>query len=116
MIYLNNNVTFVTISGNSVYETSNDNREIVYIYNSSSNTVVGNTFKGYANYNGIYLDASDDNIISGNRITVCGQYGINISNSTCDKNIVTSNQLLGNTVGALNDSGTSTTVANNITV
>ncbi len=36
------------------------------------------------------------------------EYGINIGNANCDKCIITGNQCLGNTTGAINDLGTNT--------
>ena len=81
--------------------------------------VVGNIVKDFAgtsSSDGIELSNMDNCVIDGNVCTGNGGYGINIATATCDKNIVTSNQLLGNTTGALQDLGTATTSANNVIV
>jgi len=62
-----------------------------------------------ATYDGISLSASDENVISNNRCQDNDRYEINISNNTCDKNIIIGNQCVGtNHVGAINDAGTNT--------
>jgi parallel beta-helix repeat protein len=76
----------------------------------TSNVSVGNTTHG------IYVDHDVSySVLNGNICYNNGAYGIYIYNNTCTKNIMTSNQLLGNTSGAYVNNGTSTTIANNIT-
>jgi len=81
-------------------------------------SVIGNVIRKAA-WSGIFFEvearASSYNIITGNVICDNGGYGIDINASTFEKNIVTSNQLRNNTAGAINDLGTGTIVANNIT-
>lgn len=89
---------------------------------SSYNTVVGNTlFNNSQSSSGTYAGirvsyTSSYNVINGN---VCfgsdHDYGVDIAQASCTGNIVTSNMLRGNGTGGFNDSGTSTTSANNVT-
>jgi len=65
----------------------------------------------------IFLNASDYNLITGNLCRAGGetnkpQYGINISNATCNENKVINNDLYddGFVTGTLNDSGTDTII------
>jgi hypothetical protein len=79
----------------------------------SNNSVI--EFEGcdisYNTSDGIKLTATSDNCV----ITHCifhnnGGYGWNIAASSCDYNIIRSNQYSGNTLGAYSDSGTGTDV------
>ena len=62
-----------------------------------------------------------NNTVSGNNCykgdeTNKTRYGINVSGSNCNKNLVNANNLeSGGTTGALNDSGSSTTTTGNQT-
>ena len=60
------------------------------------------------NYSGIFLDASDNISITNNNCLGNSDYGINISNVTCDNTIVMGNNCRGNDVGQINDAGTNT--------
>jgi len=64
---------------------------------------------------GIDMGTSDECIVNSNVVFSSGGYGIDIPGAGAVENIVTSNMLSGNTSGGLNDGGTSTTAANNIT-
>jgi parallel beta-helix repeat protein len=64
---------------------------------------------------GIDLGASDECVLNGNILYNNGGYGIDIPGATAVENLVTSNVFSGNSSGGLNDAGTSTTKANNIT-
>lgn len=71
-------------------------------------------------YDAIYLASIDRCSITGNRITSTAtnkmRYGINISNSACDKNIVSNNIITGGVTGQFNDAGTGTvTDGSNVT-
>jgi parallel beta-helix repeat protein len=60
-------------------------------------------------FNGIRLRSdSDNNLIENNLIDGCGGYGINIGGATCTDNRLMNNKLIGNTTGAVQDSGTLT--------
>jgi parallel beta-helix repeat protein len=74
--------------------------------------VVGNMIDN-ADYDGILVAYGDYNTIVGNVSTNCGQYGVNIHDSECNKNVVVGNSLLGNSGGAINNAGTSTVVDHN---
>ncbi|RLF08229.1 MAG: hypothetical protein DRJ60_00880 [Thermoprotei archaeon] len=97
----NNTITGNQANSNSVYG--------IYLYNGSdNNTITGNQTN--SNNNGIYLLFADYNIIVGNRCTGNSQYGINVGNTASDANYIASNELSGNTSGAINDAGTNTTI------
>lgn len=73
------------------------------------NIIKDNDFNDTVTYDGIYLSNSDNNIISNNRCEDNDRWEINISNNTCDKNIVMGNHCLGaDHVGAINDAGVNT--------
>lgn len=92
----------------------NGNHGIEFSANCNYNQIYSGSLEDNTS-DGISLTAtSDNNIVNGVVATGNGGYGVDIAAATCDKNIVTSNQLGGNTTGGLNDSGTSTTAANNI--
>lgn len=110
------------IAGNHC--TLNDEHGIRLASTSTNNIVSGNyCFSNSqltdATYDGIFLDASDDNMVTGN-VTRRGagankqRYGINISNSTCDNNVVTNNDVKdGGSTAVLNNAGTGTVVRAN---
>ena len=84
------NTDYFVLNGNSCYDNSADGIKLVgSIFSCSYNSIVGN-------------------ICEGN-----GGYGVLIK-SDCIKNIVTSNQLINNTSGAISDLGTDTEIAHNI--
>lgn len=104
-------------SANAFYNCTNG---IAMQFNDCS--VTGNVIYGLSTGSGTGIQVgttgagltSSNSVVTGNRVTNFST-GINVFNSSCSKNIVTSNQLLGNTT-ALTDSGTSTVNANNVTV
>jgi len=131
----NNTVVGNTCQGNGYgvwLDTSNNNTVVgntcqgngdhgIGLYSSNNNTIVGNTCVENSqdtdnNADNIYLADCDYNLIASN---LCRQgalanrprYGINISNDTCDKNIVQGNDLhdAGKTAN-FNDVGTCTIV------
>lgn len=134
-----------TISGNSInnstvngiYIESDDNvisgnaiegcgQEGIYITGATSNIITGNLVKNAGEttnntYDAIFIDTgSDRNIITGNRVRATSanvpRYGINISNSTCDNNIVSNNIVTDASTGQINDAGTGTvTDGSNVT-
>jgi parallel beta-helix repeat protein len=97
-----------TFSGISVRSGSHKN---TITGNECSNNDSGST----STYSGIFVDASDNNTITGNNCHNNKNYGIDISNATSDKNVVVSNICLSNTNGQVNDAGTGTENAHNIT-
>jgi parallel beta-helix repeat protein len=92
---------------------------------SSTNTVTGNTLTENSQsatntYDDIYLESSDYNNIQANTCRAGAlankpRYGINISNATCDKNVIIGNDLYddGFGTGSFNDAGTLTHVEDN---
>ncbi len=57
---------------------------------------------------------SDASIISTNTIKSNGGYGINIVDSNCNDNLISSNSFSGNSSGAVSDSGTGTLIRSNV--
>lgn len=92
----------------------------IHIVNGSEAIISGNRFKendydGTDSFDGIFLDNSDRCIISNNLLKFNDRYQINISNNTCNDNLIIGNLI--NTfgvTGGLNDSGTDTIAVNNI--
>lgn len=81
------------------------------IGNVAKNNDVGNT----SSFDGIFLTAGLDNCsFTGNNCMGNDRYGINVSDATCDKNVLVANVCLNNTTGAINDVGTGTEAAHNI--
>lgn len=82
------------------------------------NSCIANDSGDTASYDGINVSGDSDNtVVTGNRCMNNDRYEINIASSTCDKTLVLGNSLLGTDhQGALNDSGTNTEAAHNITV
>ena len=108
----------VNVSGNIC----NDNVRNGINMSSSNNCIIngnvcnGNDSANTTSFSGIFIGANcDNNIIASNRCSGNDNYGINISASTNDKTLAHGNHLLGNTTGALNDAGTNTTSADNVT-
>jgi len=93
--FLLTDVTYSTFVGNVCSDNGRDDFE---------NEREGIMFSLNCDYNIIA-----DNICTGNK-----GYGINITSATCDKNLIHGNMCLGNTVGAIADSGTNTTVVDNV--
>ncbi len=103
----------MVVSGNSF----DDGLVGVYLNTPTGCTIVGNAFKGRgtadAGSKGIHIAGNTDyNIITANR---CKNFeiGVHIDDAAANKNIVTSNNLLGNGA-AFTDAGTLTEAANNI--
>ena len=93
------------ISGN----TANDNDDYgIYLYaNCNNNTISGNTASnvGTTNQNyGIYLDDDcDDNTVSGILIKDNQIFGIYITGSNCENNLIYANCFIGNGLHAIDD-------------
>jgi len=86
-----------------------------FYLNAAIDCVLSNcVFQGYTN-DGIRLLNSDNNIVANNRCLGNGGYGINVSDAASDKTLVHGNICLGNTTGAINNLGTGTVLADNIT-
>ncbi len=81
----------------------------------SSNECIDNDVGDTGTYSGISLNQCDRNIISNNRCSGNDNYGIELDDEFSDDNIVEGNILIGNTAGAINDLGTNTQIAHNIT-
>jgi parallel beta-helix repeat protein len=107
-IHLSNNNIII---GNQVNLTSDKG---IILWGSNDNIVIGNIAKSTVYYDGIFLQSSSYNTIIGNRCQGNHRYGINISESGCNNNLVVKNYLTGNTVGPLNNAGTGTIIEGNI--
>ena len=72
--------------------------------------ISGNLISGApSGYSGIYLTGDTNTAsIKGNKCTANARYGIEIADANCSDNIVMSNNLKGNTLGAILDGGTGT--------
>ena len=83
----------------------------------SGNIVSENDYANSATYDGIFIGGgSDNNVINNNICRDNDRYEINVSAATCDKNAVVGNVLNGTDhAGNLNDAGTGTVAANNVT-
>jgi len=93
----------------------NNNGKGAQINNSDYNKLVNCDFNDNGG-DGIELNSGADyNSIVGCNANGNGVYGIDINHSDADKNRILGNDLLNNTTGALNDSGTATQTDNNIT-
>ncbi|MFX0102469.1 MAG: NosD domain-containing protein [Candidatus Hodarchaeota archaeon] len=69
----------------------------IYLGNCTNVNVTGNVATG--NYFGIFLDSSDDNMISGNNATVNSRHGIYLEGS--DDNTISGNSATGNTYSGI---------------
>jgi len=99
----NNNQSGFEFYGSSEYNSIRGNKAI----NNSGDGLLltGDGLEGYASYNSI-----SENIAEGN-----GEHGIDIANAGSSKNILIANELRNNSSGGINDSGTNTETAHNIT-
>jgi len=88
--------------------------ELILLSTSSDNTVRGNFIVGN-NGDAIKVISGDHNDISHNEVGWAGGYGVNISNAASDKNRVLGNALSSCSSGAINNAGTDSEVAHNIT-
>jgi len=86
----------------------------IYLIGAYNCAVTGNVVSGYSG-DGIRVYSEDFNVLTGNRCTGNGGYGINVSSAYADRTFVHGNELLGNGAGALNNVGTGTDLADNIT-
>lgn len=109
------NVTGCTKCLFSVEATGNGGQGIQFVSGSDLNFVERSLITNNTS-DGLELTATcDRNIITANVFRSNGAYGVDIAASTCDKNLIHGNQFLTNTSGTINDSGTSTTSADNVT-
>ena len=80
----------------------------------NSDTCVSDGTVDKSSSDGIKLTATSDAvIILGNNIKNNGGYGVNIAASSCDNNILSSNDFSSNSSGDINDSGTGTIIVGN---
>ena len=80
------------------------------------NIIVDNDFLNSTTYDGIWMEACDRCIVIGNVCKNNDKYEIELTNIGNIKNIVVGNSCYGTDhVGAINDLGTSTELAHNIT-
>jgi len=110
-----------TITGNKILA---NGQHGIWSFDGHSSTVTANEVSGNsqttdATYNGIYLERSDDCVVSGNLVRHDGgsnqhKYGIEVE-ATAENNLVTGNNIVlsGRTANILDSSGTST-VNNNL--
>jgi len=62
---------------------------------------------------GIKFHSTIRSTIIGNNIQDCGEYGVDIDNAACSKNIVGFNEIMGNSIDDIHDLGTGTIVEHN---
>lgn len=126
------NITYaegITVSNSQLFQIMNNfcsslGLEGIKIENSSkfqiaNNTCMNNGQETAETYSGITLSNGDYSILKGNlcsddQASKTQKYGIEVL-STCDRVIITSNYLYGNSVGALWNQGTNTVVGGNLT-
>ena len=110
------NFYFYTCDHNSIVNNKSTRSEAqgFYMRFSNHNHFIGNS--AIANVaSGFYINSCDSNQFVGNTAKDNGAWGINIINSTSDKNIIVANHFLNNTSGGLNDLGTGTDTGHNLT-
>lgn len=85
-------------------------------FDSNNNNIMMNGILIQGNTSdGILMSATTDNCkLYGSKIAYNGGYGINIGASTCDSNIITTNDFIGNSSGAGVDSGLGTVIRGNV--
>ena len=88
---------------------SNSSYGIRLVNNDTFNITVGTISDN--NLDGVkFVGNSNFNIINTINFEDSGGYGINVSESGCDNNVLTGNTFTGNVSGAMNDSGTGTMI------
>ena len=88
---------------------SNSSYGIRLVNNDTFNITVGTISDN--NLDGVkFVGNSNFNIINTINFEDSGGYGINVSESGCDNNVLTGNTFTGNVSGAINDSGTGTMI------
>lgn len=88
----------------------------LYLETNCKDTQILNGNMLYNGNDGIALGSNIDSIIiSTNTIKSNTGFGVNITASTCDKNIVLGNSIVSNTAGTVNNAGTATIVEHNQT-
>jgi len=111
-IRLNNvtdSIVVGNISRNNDYygiEIGDDCSEIVI----NGNTCIDNDDNGIALFDDVNNCTFTGNISANN-----GSYGVRVWDATCNKNIISSNVLTGNTSGGLRNNGTNTQIGHNVT-
>lgn len=116
-IFLDGAADRCTINGNTCYSDGARQRHGIVLDDGAIDcTVNGNICYNHES-DGIRLAANNDNcVLTGNRSTGNGDWGICNNAATSDKCIIVGNHLLGNTAGALQDNGTLTEVGHNVLV
>lgn len=86
----------------------------IYLNGSQENVITSNQLRQNDadetnTYSGLFLDGNADrNAIVGNVLIANFNYGIDISASTCDSNLISGNSIISNITGQVNDQGTNT--------
>ncbi len=90
------------ISGNSIYDIDTTSGAID-IYDSDNFSITGNTISSVGDDDGIYINDNSNThgTITGNTITGCAGYAIDLGGSTNSNMYVSGNNLLGNTAGTI---------------
>ena len=76
--------------------------------------ITGNTIK-QAGHDGLYIENTDNVVITSNIIMSCNWYGLSIVNNTCNHTLVVANIIRSNTNGQINDFGLNTLKDHNMT-
>jgi len=102
----------ITIT-NNIFTKTGTTYECIFLSDCTRSILANNRIIGFTN-SGIYFSGGCNYCtITGNVITGCGKYGVNIDHSSNNKNVVVGNALVSNLSGAVHDIGTSDVVANN---
>lgn len=105
------------ISNNRIVSNPAQGIKLIYSCNGNliSNNIVNSNGTSFFK-SGIYIHQSDNNIIIGNTVTNNTNHEVNINDNQCDRNIIMGNYCKGTAPNAkINDSGTNTQIAHNIT-
>lgn len=104
------NATSVTKSYFALELRANGGQGCEFVSGCNENIILGMIAANNAS-DGIKLTAtSDNNILNQSIFDTNGGYGVNIAASTCDENLISSNQYISNVSGDYNDSGTDTII------
>lgn len=104
------NATSVTKSVFNIESRANGGQGVEYV-SGCSNNIINSSLIANNTSDGVKLTATNDNNLVVNSILEAnGGYGINIAASSCDDNILSSNQYISNSSGDYSDSGTGTTI------
>jgi len=110
-IYLEGTCRRCSITDNQCVDDGTDQEDGIHLADGANECIIAGNYCYNLMGSGIALMANNDNcLIKNNLCNDNDDYGIEIVEATCDKNIVAGNELLDNVTGQLLDSGTLTHV------